>query len=255
MGRLKKIYVMRMDALVIYVFFCFFIVLLYAIFGYMRAFFSSYQTLQYLFSFGQIICIVLSIAIIFMIYFQFKKAGKFSFYQYGIVNEQTKEEFFYHDIVYYEFIPQNNKTAKGLLFKTKDDRQGELLGLLPSSAFKMFQDDHTTIWAPFMIEQIKQKELFRITVQEDTTSFKLLMDSNDEKDLVLSHQGIVIYDTFYHWNDLLRYQISWNGMFGIKDKENRTIFLEPSTSLSNYRLLLAILDYFIPVHESEGSHG
>lgn len=251
MGRLKKIYVMRLDALAIYVFFGIFIILLYAIFGYMKAFFISYQTLQYLFNFGQSCCVLLGIAIVIMIYFQYKKAGKFAFYQYGIVNQQTQESFFYHDIIHYEFVPQNNKSAKCLVFKTDDNRKGELLGLLPSEAFVMFQKDHASIWTPFMIEQIKQKQLFQITVQDDTTSFKLLMTPEEDKHLVLSHQGVVVYGKFYEWQTILRYQLSWNGMFSLKDTQNRTIFLEPSTSLPNYCLLLELFDYFIPTNESE----
>lgn len=247
MGRLKKIYSMRLDALVIYVFFTLMIIVLYTMFDFAKAFFSVYETAQRVFTIGQLLCIGLVFALFVMMYLQYQTCGKVAFYQHGLVNTKTAEQFLYRDIVQYEFIPQNNKTARSLAFKTDDGRIGELSALLPRSAFVLFQEEHSAVWAPFMIEQIQKGKRFAICIQEDTTSFRIAMrPTQDSQLLTLSNEGIEIYDVFYTWASLSRYQVSWHGMFSLKDTDNKTVFFEPSTSLENYHLLLCLLDYFLP---------
>ncbi|MBS4749791.1 hypothetical protein GMA11_00880 [Granulicatella sp. zg-ZJ] len=246
MGILKNTFKMRRDVLVLYAFFSVILLLLCLVCQYIKAFFSTYPSISFMFLFVQLVSIGLIVAMWYIAVRQHQKTGVFEFYELGIKNSKTEETYFYHDIINYSFIPQTNKQAKALVFETDQHEQVILSAMLPPQAFELFQEDHTAVWKSFVQEELENGEMFSVDLYEDVTSFKMSLTPTQEHELVISKEGIVLHDVFYEWNTLNWYDVSWHGMLAIQTKEYKVIFLEPMTSISRYFLFISILDEFLP---------
>lgn len=247
MGNEKKRFSMRWDAYAVYGMACVLLLIVCLMCGFAKEFFSLYAGVGAVLTMIQLVAIVLMICIAVFVYSQYKKTGTYIFYDYGFKQMPTGTITLYHDIVTYDFIADSNKVAATLRYVTDDNRSGELTALLPNDAFSLFQTDHAKIWAPFVIDKIHDKQLYTFVVQEDVTSFKMNLDALEyvQKELVFSHQGLVIYDQFLRWEDIASYEVSWMGMVKILDRQQRTVFLEPMTTITNYAVFLKVLDHFV----------
>ncbi|MBS4762286.1 hypothetical protein KG089_06070 [Carnobacteriaceae bacterium zg-ZUI252] len=246
MGNLIKVCRMRWEIYVIHAVLAIITGMVWFIFHYTKEFFSMYQSVAQVLNALQLLCIVLIIGLVVIVWLQHQKAGVFAFYENGVLNQKTNVFYFYHDIMTYSFIPQSNKSANQLYFETDDDKEETLSALLDKDAFRLFQEGHARIWAKFVVKQIEAKRIVSFDVDEDVTSFKMKVHGNDDdKTLILSHEGIVCYNQFYQWHQLSRYEFSYSGMLTIKDTALQTVFMEPIVNIERFYLFIHVLDHYI----------
>lgn len=245
MGELRQTIGLRKSVYGIYIGFCVVLLVLFALCQFIKDFLNMYAPVGMITTVIQLVCVLFIVTLAVMLYSQYKKVGKITFYDQGFVYEKTNETFYYHDIMSYQFVAETNRQAKAIIFETDDNRQGELPSALDARAFHYFQGDHAQIWKAFIIDQIENHRFFSVDVLEDMTSFKLSLTPEDEGDVVLSREGIVLYNTFYEWQKVKGYQISLTGMFSLLDEQQHKIFNEPMTSLTRYGLFVEVLNHYV----------
>lgn len=247
MGNLIKVCRMRWSVYMINVALAIVTSVVWFVFQYTKEFFSMYQAVAQVLEVLQWLCLALIVGLVIIVYLQYKKAGTFAFYDNGVWNKQKDVFYYYHDIMTYSFIPQSNKTATQLYFETDDMKEDTLNALLDPQAFRLFQEGHARIWAPFVIKQIEAKRLISFDVDEDVTSFKMQVIAEDQsaKELILSHEGMICYGKFYTWEMLSRYEFSYSGMISIKDQSFKTVFMEPVVNIERFYVFIQVLDYYI----------
>lgn len=238
---------MRWDAYAMYALACVLLLIVCLMCGFAKEFFSLYAGVGAVLTIIQFVVIILMICIAVFVYFQYKKTGTYIFYDHGFKHMPTGKVTFYNDIITYEFVADSNKVASELRYVTDTQETGTLTALLPNEAFSLFQHDHAKIWAPFIIGKINAKELYTFVIQDDVTSFKMSLDALEymQKEVVFSHQGLVVYNQFVRWEEIAFYNVSWTGMFKLVDTQHRTIFLEPMTTITNYAVFLKVLEHFV----------
>lgn len=244
MGELKKTVGLRKSVYGIYLSFCMVLLILLLLCQFIKDFLNMYPVVGTITLLIQLVCVLLILALAFMLYSQYKSVGSVSFYEMGFVDEKTDEEFYYHDIMSYQFVSETNRHAKAIIFETDDNRRGEISAALDPQAFYYFQEDHAAIWRDFIIQQIQNRRFFSIDVLEDMTSFKLSLTPEEEGDVVLSDEGLVVYNQFYPWKNIKGYHVSLTGMFSVIDMTNQKIFNEPMTSLTRYGLFVSVLNHY-----------
>lgn len=245
MGNHLKTFTLKWQIYAINAILIFVVGFIFAIFQYTKEFFTMYRSINTLFTFLQVLCFALIIGIVWIVFIQFKQAGNVSFYEFGFIDNVTNQSYFYNDILSYTFQPHNNKQAKMLQFETDDQRQGQLSALLPNQAYELFQLGHAKMWRKFLIQKIEAKQLVTFQVLDDVTSFKVRNEDEFAEKVVLSHEGIVLYDTFYKWEKISRIEVSFTGMLSIKDDALKTIWMEPIVSIQNYYDYVSVMLYFI----------
>lgn len=251
MGRLIKICRMRPSVYVINAILALITFGVWLVFQYTREFFIMYPFINTILMYLQWVCLMFILALVVIVYLQYQKAGTYIFYQNGVLNKSKDEFYYYHDIMTYAFIPQNNKRATDLYFETDNLQEDKLSALLDKEAFVLFQEGHARIWAPFVLKQLDAKRIVSFDVDEDVTSFKMQIigDDTQDKALILSHEGMICYGKFYNWCDLMRYDVTFTGMLVIKNSEQQIVFMEPLVNIERYFVFMSILDHFLPQQE------
>lgn len=246
MGTLKAKYRLRKDTYIVYGSLSFILLLFIFLCQYIKDFFNMYEMVQQILFILQIVVVVIISALIITVIKQYQKVGEYSFYTKGIEDNKTGETFYYNDIISYYFNAQNNKEAESLILKLEEGIK-EIPALLPREAFILFQEDHARVWLPFMIKKIDEYDTtYNFELYEDITSFKIsLQDVKRTHEIVVSKEGITLYDTFYQWTELLRYEVSYTGMVSIVDQSNKKIFLEPLTCIEKSYVLMRLLNNYI----------
>lgn len=246
MGTLKGVYTLRKDTYFVYGLFGIILLLFVWMCQYIKDFFQMYDAVQHILTLVQIGVYLLMLSLVIIVIQQYIKAGKYAFYTKGIEDKKTGECFFYNDIISYYFNAQNNNQAGSLILHLESGIK-EIPALLPRVVFEIFQQDHAKVWVPFMIKKIDAYETtYAFKLYEDTTSFKMsLYDSKRSEQITLSKKGMQLYETFYAWEDLLRYEVSYTGMVSVVDKANRKVFLEPLTCIEKSYLFMRLLNYYI----------
>lgn len=259
MGELIDRLSLRRSVYVVYSSFIAILVLLFVICSYAKAFLRTYPSIGQFFSIVQLICMGLCIALVVIMYLQYKKAGVVSFHKNGLIKHQSNKKYAYADIIHYEYVSDSNKAAQEIVFITDDNRQDSLTALLDPQAFVYFQQGYVRVWGDFTVDKIvNNKEMYVVQLLEDVTSFKATLgDEETIPELVVTYQGIQISDFFYNWSQISRYEITPTGLIALKDTDNRTILLEPITRIAKMELFVYLLQQFIPNerrYDSENTH-